>query len=906
MKIFKPNSLALLYRSFRFAQRNSLAVGMMACFHIDRSTLTDLLPETEMWAAVAQALGPEAILDEGMPKRVGEFKLYGAAHSPHGAAVSEQAVSVRVGALAKTLVVSGDRQFNAAGLISATQTYTRMPITPQTAFGGTGFADNPPGRGFAKIDRADGSSHWPLPNVEMPHRRIANRGDQADPAGFWGFDATSPQRQKHLGQFDERWLKRGWPHLPDDTRPEFFLTSPLDQRLSGYFSGNETLEMHNLHPQRAVIEARLPGLRARCFINRRSADGGERFDELATNAETVWLFPEQECGIVLYRALASVADEDAEDILHVMAEWESLDTAALPFEHYQTLLHSQIRSQLPTPASVAAAASSKISSFSGAPMSVPAVPTAVLAAGAQNAPGAAFSMSPEMIEAQAMAEELNQNSMALIEKHGLKEQDLARFMTPEPPQPVASFAEVEKMAQDLNAQTRELMQQHEITDQDLEPFLKPAPEGPPASMAELKAMVEDVERQTQEQMKKAGINEDDVYRILESRPELEESAANLRASRATSGPFPTEFPASPVSRLPAIEVGAVAAATTVLAGLPTAAATPQRKLTREDVIARHAGKESLAGYDLSGLDLTALDLSTADFSGALLEKALFAKSTLSGANFTQALLQGADFSGSDLTQAKLIEVSAGACKFADADLRGADLSQADFSGADFSAARLSGAKLSDSLFDGASMAAVNASACQAAQASFSDCDLTEANFGQANLQQARFNGSQLAASNFSGARCDQAEFYGVQAQKAVFTDASLRASRADAASRFEQAVFLRAQIVACNWDGANLQGATLESATLDDTDFSHVQAAGAVFRRASAKGAKFSKADLSGADLDAINLFKGSLRKTKIDGTLMRGANLYGVDFEGTQPTMAALERSNIDQTILQFRPPVI
>jgi len=900
MKIFKPDSLALLYRSFRFAQRNSLAVGMMAGFQVDHSNLADLMPETEMWAAVAQALGADAILDEGMPKPVGEFKVYGAAHAPHSAPVGELAVSVRVGPLSKTLVVSGDRYFNALGLVSAAQAYTRMPITPQTAFGGVGCADNPLGKGFAKTEQADGTSTWPLPNVEIPQLRIANRGDRAEPAGFWGFDATAPQRQKHLGQLDERWLKRDWPHLPDDTRPEFFLTSPVDQRLPAYFAGNETLEMRNLHPQRAVIETRLPSLRARCFINRRTADGGEIFGEIEAHAETVWLFPEQECGIVLYRALAAVADDEAADVLHLMAEWETQEAAPLLLEYYRELFHSRLPvvAQAPdAPGLTTAEPQTMQAAVAGAGVA------SNIEAGAAAGAEAAFALTPDMLKVQAMAQELEQSTQALMKKHGVTNQDLARVLAPEPPRRIPSLAEVEKMAQDLNAETRELMQKYKVSEQELAAILRQPPDKPVPSLAEVNVMTQELKQETREKMQKFGLTEADVLRTLESRPEQAELVASLRTLGPEPGPLPLEFPTVTRPEFPSIGLDTAAMAATAIP-LPTA--KPQQKLTREDVIARHAAKESLAGYDLSGLDLSALDLSAADFSGALLEKALFAKSILKSANFTRALLQGADFSSSDLTQAKLIEVSAGASKLADANLRGADLSQADFSGGDFSAAQLSGANLSAAIFDGAKMAAVNASACQAAQTSFSDCDLTDANFSRAGLQQARFNGSRLAAGNFSGALCEQAEFYGVQAQNAVFADASLRASRADASSQFQQAVFLRAQIVACNWDGANLQGAVLESATLDDTDFSRVQAAGAVFRRASAKGTKFSKADLSGADLDAINLFKGSLHKTKIDGTLMRGANLYGVDFEGTQPTIAALERSNIDQTILQFRPPVI
>jgi len=892
MKIIKPDTLGLLYRSFRFAQRNSLALGMMGFFHLDRSNLEALLPEAQMWAMATQTLGQGAVLDEGFPKPAGEFKVCGAACAPQGSKVREAQVGVRVGSLAKALMVTGDRHFNAAGLISAPEPYARMAITPQTAFGGVGFTDNPQGKGYAKVERDDGTSVWSLPNVENPQQRIGNRGDRSAPAGFWGFDALSPQRQKHLGACDARWLKHDWPHLPADTRAEFFQTAPADQRMSGYFAGNEALEIRQMHPQRAVIESRLPGLRARCFIHRRNADGSLTFSEIEARAETVWLFPELECGIVLYRALASVSDDSAEDVLHVMAEWESMSTQPLTFEHY----HSLFLTRLP-----AASAQAK-------PIDVaPAMPAAT-AAIAVPAPEAiavpapeAVAMTPEMAAAHAMAKDLEQHNKALMNKHGLTDKDIARFLAPEPPPRALSFPEVEKMAQDLNLQSRELMLKHKLTDKDIAPFLKEAPVEPTPSMANVQSALQDLRRDTQEKMQKAGLTEADVYRKLASHPELADTAKSIQQLGPSAA---ADIDLAAFAALAQMAVPTFPKVDLDVPEMPAAA--PESKLTREDVIARHAAKDSLAGYDLSTLDLTELDLSGADFSGALLEKALFTKSKLSAANFSQALLQGADFGGADLTQAKLTQVSAGASQFAEADLRGADLSQADFSGGDFAASRLNGATLSGAIFDGANMKAISATECLAAQASFIGCDLSGADFSQAGLQQARFNDSQLAAGNFSGAICDQAEFYGVQAQQTVFTDTSLRASRADARSQFQQAQFMRAQIVGANWTGAILHAASLEGALLDDSDFSNVQAQGAIFRHALAKGTKFAKADLSGADLNAINLFKGSLRKTKIDGTLMRDANLYGVDFEDTQPTIASIEGSNIDQTLLAFRPPVI
>ena len=906
MKVLKPDNLALLYRSMRFAQRNSLALGMMACFDLasrpssSPQTLDGLLPESELWKVAAQALG-DALLDEGNPKPAGEYKVYGAACAPRGAEVEQQRVNVRIGTLAKSLVVSGERHFNLLGAPSAPRPFARMPIDPSTAFGGPGCEDNPLGKGYAALER-DGQQVWPLPNVESEAKRIVSRGERATPAGFWGFDAMAPQRRQHLGTCNERWLKRDWPYLPDDTSPDFFMSAPPDQRLKGFFTGNEVFEIANMHPQHSTVQGRLPGLRARCFVNTRQAGSSVRLREVETKAETVWLFPELERGIVLYRALAEVTDADATDVLHVMTAWELLGDPPLPFEHYE----AEFLRSLPAAADAAPTASVPPAAPAAA-ASVAAVPAvAVPASAAMAAPAAEAELPEGFAASHAMAGDLDRQTQALMAKHGLTEKDLARFLDQEPEPRVPSFAEIEKMAEDLETQTRTLMRKHDLTDKDIDRFLKPSQPNPEPDVGQLQSLLREVDQQTQDKLRKAGLTQADAFAQLGSRPELAETVQSLQAlgpdpglsSDVVAALAQMALPVIPAPAAPALPGGAA------LPALPEAAVAPQ--LTREDVIARHAAGKNFSGYDLSGLDLSKLDLTGADFSDALLERASFAQSKLQDAKFVQALLQETDFSAANLQRAQMTQSSASAGKFANADLGGARLEDADFTGADFSAARLERAELGGAVFDRATMSGLKASACRAERAQFTACDLSGADFSAAALGQASFVGSRVPGGNFSKAVCEQADFQGTQAQQAIFTDANLSASRADAQACFDGAQFARAQLGRAAWDGAQMRGALLDGAMLENADFSNVQAEAAQFRLASAKGAKFSKADLRGADLSSINLFKGSLRKAKLDGTLLREANLYGVDFEGTQPTIASLEGSNVDRTILLFRPPVI
>jgi uncharacterized protein YjbI with pentapeptide repeats len=899
MKIFKPDSLGLLHRGLRFARQNQLSVGMMAFFALDETPGAALLPEAQMWKVAAEAIGADAIMDEGLPKPAGEFLVFGAAHAPSGVAAPEVAVSAQIGNVSKTLRVSGDRHFNALGIASGPKPFTHMAISPQTAFGGPGSADNPFGKGLVKQKNADGSEGLPLPNVEHMDKLVLRPGDEAPAAGFWSLPPDSPLRKRHLGSFNDAWLKTTWPHLPDDTQPAYFNVAPPDQRLGGFFRGDEKIVVHNMHPQRALLSSALPQVRARCFINRR-AGGGEEFVELPARAETVWLFPGQGCGIVLFRALAQVADEDADGVLHLLADWEDMRSAPLPLAHY----HDMFLKQLAPQAAVAAELPPPVEA---PPAVAPAAAAAAMPAlGAVAVPAVAMpAMDPALVQVREEAVALERQVRDLMQRHGITEGDIAPHLKPTVEGPAPSLAEVEKMAQDLQGEVRELMKKHNITDADIAAATPPPSAPPSGDIAELQSAVQDLETQTRDAMRKSGITEQDVQKQLDARPELSAPGAGSIHAPADTGPVFAALAAagaavksaSPPVKMPTLPQ---------IPEMPAIPAAVVQKLTREEVVARHAAGKGFASHDLSGLDLSALDLAGADFSGALLEGTGFAGSKLAAANFSDALLQGGDFSEADLKGAKFAGASAGQAVFKQAHLDGSDLSHADFTGADFSAASVAGAKLSDAVFDGAKMAGLKAAGCTALRTSFAGGDLAGADFARAVLTGAAFAGAKVGKASFAGANGDNADFQQADATGANFAGASLRASRADGGSQFAGAQLPGAQLERAAWGGAMMGGALFEGALLDNADFSDIKAAGANFGRTSAKGARFDKADLSGADFTGVNLHKGSLRKANTERTLLRKANLYGVDFYDTTPTIASLEGSNIDQTILLIRKPVV
>lgn len=824
MKIYRPDNLGILYRSFRFVRRDTLAIGMIALFRFDRGEPADLLPEPQLWAAAKEAMG-DAMLDEGMPKPAAEYKVYGKGHAPAGGAMGQDIpVSVKLGGLSKQALLAAKQEFRS---------------TP-----------------------------------------------------FWGLDPDSPKRKSLLGAFDDRWLKNTWPHLPEDTRLEYFMSAPADQRFPAYLEGGEALELRNLHPSKPVLSGRLPNVRARCFVNRRVAGGKEEFSEVQARLETVWLFPQSEFGIALFRAQSACADDEASDVLQLMAEWESRGAAPLPFAHYHELFE-QKRAKKPQPARPAKSVAPQPAAAAAA------VVPAAAAGAAVAAPASAPLTPPDFSAVHAEIDKLNQETQALMQKHGLTQADLAPYLKQEAEGPALSLDDVKKQVDALNQETQALMAKHKITQDDIAPLLKAEPQAEDVSLKDVKTMLRDLNQETQGLMQKHGVTDQDIQALLQK--------ANPEA-----GPWKGMADlAAQVEAVPEI-LPEIPSAVAALAAAPAAAKAPEpkvpaavRQLTREEAIARHAAKQSLGGYDLSGVDLSKLDLSGADFSGCLLTGTVFAGSTLRGARFDLAVMKKADFSEADLTQAALRQASASEAKFAKAILQGAHLSQSDFTGADFSEAKLTGgANLANAKFNGARLIKVQASGCSASRASFGGADLSGADFSKADLTKASFMRGTLAAADFGGAQCVDAEFHGAQAPQAKFQATNLRASRAGQNAQFPQADFSGAALERAHWTGSTLSGAVFAQANLDHADFSDAKAAEANFQRASAKGAKFGKADLSRANLSSVNLFKGSLRKAVLTGALLRQSNLYGVNFEGTQPTIAMLEGSNIDNTLLVIRPP--
>ena len=198
-----------------------------------------------------------------------DIVLIGHAYAPRQG-TTQVDVSLEVGRLKKTVRAFGDRWWmKSMNTIAQTQPvpFERIPLIYERAFGGWERNDpdpdkhsfeprNPIGVGF-KTNKEYLKDAMRLPNLEDPGQLIKDIMDKPKPAGF-GFIAPHWQPRAALaGTYDKTWMEQRMPLLPKDFDRRFFNAAPVDQVVSGYLKGNESVEIMNVSP-RGKIGFNLP------------------------------------------------------------------------------------------------------------------------------------------------------------------------------------------------------------------------------------------------------------------------------------------------------------------------------------------------------------------------------------------------------------------------------------------------------------------------------------------------------------------------------------------------------------------------------------------------------------------------------------------------------------------------
>ena len=871
MIYFAPENTEILKRVICVdTKKYQLVLGLVQGFSLSTHAATDLgrADQKNLWQIVDAWMDKNAILDEGWPKEKGEFLAYGACY-PGTSSTGDQPVSVRIniGNISKQLAVWGNRQYSTLGLITRPKPFTRIEISPENAFGGEGYAHNSMGKGYtSNLTKATDLASTELPNVELPSSLISSKADQPTPAGFWALASDTPRRSTYLGQFDETWKKKRWPHLPMDTRPEYFQAAPHDQQAAGYFSGTEIIEIHNMHPKYGLIQSQLPGLRARVLVNQRVGSKTDTIREYNTNIDTVWLFPEAMTGFFLSRCVIPVLDADAQDTTHIFVEFESVSNKPQVFEQLEQKFKQQIHEQ-------SSPADDRVS-ISDEPVTVAKAETITSTTG--------LSVTPVPLEG---IEPIERSQEEIAQQLSLTKIEDGVTMATLPPE-IAALLKPEDWVPKSELQT----------------------------LLEFKAEIEKSNTDIRKVLKEAQINNPSFINSLKSNPETAEQAIFLQSAPSTIESMMTEleqnidemirFEKKNPTPVESTDEQVLDAARLTGATTAVAVAPENEVYNREWVIEQHRLNNSFKGFDLSGLDLSNLDLTRVDFQEAILTSVNFSKSRLSGAILEDALINEANFEAADLSDANMRGINAENANFNDARMERASMREADFTRSDFSRANIGLADLKSSILTGVNLTDAQAQKITADDLQIDQANCTRTDFSQARMPKSNFYGSVLSGAKFNGANCKKADFSGVTAVEATFEAADLSDSQADFQSKFDKAIFNRANLAGVNWNKAALAISHFDEAILTGADFTGSILTQSRFVNADAKNLCLDRCDLSAADLSGINLFEGSLRNSNLQRSKIVSANLYGVDLLDAKLDGADYQGSVIAKTILEFRQP--
>ena len=878
MRVLKPENVSLITRTIEIKRQSYFVITAMLGFSLDDPAV--IWAETSLWSAIMEHAGGKNIIG-GIFRPVAEVLLSGSCYAPQDKPVKVHQVRLVFGQVDKNLFVFGDREWQ-KGSIGFTATdpvpFTKMPIGFEHSFGGPNYLKNPLGRGHDWLVDETGRKYLPLPNVEDPNHLITSPSDRPDPAGLGPIHPTWPQRAAKHGTFNNDWLNNFWPSYPEDFDWYFFNKTPKDQWLKGWPSGNESFTLEGVHPD-GPITSQLPGKKIRVFITRGPA-GREEFSEVALNIDTIWFFPDQNLGMLCFRGIAPVQDDEASEVEYLYAAMEDLDHPNIIPIHY-----NEFKERLsPT----------KLEEEPVTPSPEP---------GAEVTPSIE-EMAPVLsAEEKQLIQEMETKLVAAekklaqeMEKLGLNYEDIAQKASEAPPPgPLPSLEEAEALFA------------RALKDAGLEKLPEAPAADPVASFNfDPKALI-------------AAFKEGGLLT-----PELEQEIRRL--DQEIQALPEGAFKMAPLDK-----------------GEKNSDVIPHSALTRDDLAAQYAqGRRDFSDLDLSGLDLSKMEWTGADFSRAnlnqtdftesLLIKAVFQETTVQKAIFTKARMVEADLTRADffqadlreadLTGARAEEVNLAQTKASHAifkssnlarsvltmiDLSEADLSMTNLSWAVASQARLTGASLVKAKLDKADFSEVDLSEADLSDVEAIQPDFHGANFSGANLVRARLHNANLdkatlTQADFSQVQAPSLSLHGAKGGKVAFRSAQLENLRADADTTLIYADFSEAQLPWSYFGGTQLSRAVFSQARLTGATFQNCNLVEANFNLAGANEVRFLKCDLTDAALVKADLLFASLAKSKCIRTDFRGSNMFGVDTLKTEFVEVKVFNANLKRTRITGR----
>ncbi|PCJ86087.1 MAG: hypothetical protein COA54_09625 [Thiotrichaceae bacterium] len=945
-KITKPLHIACNQQVLE--QNNQFHLIVSATMGVRLSSGEALL-EFDFYKEAFDHIGANPMPDIAMPKPQAEYLVSGNFYAPNGAELTAGEVKVSFSDKTKQLYIFGDREWQ-GGIPSQPQPFSTMPLDYSLAFGGNDYPNNPDGKGFN-----DGV----LPNIEDPSQLLTSNTSKILPAGLGPTHPTWPQRMQYQGTYDERYVEKYYPGYPEDFDWHFFMTSAQDQWFDGYFKGDESFTLHNLHPENAKISGTLPGYRVRCFYDE-TTNSASKFNELSLNLDTVWFFPETDLALLIWRGGVSVSDDDASAITDIVCAYEDENTSRTP-EDYKIALDKRRNSN-----------DALLNNFNTSDLIPAGAKCAMELLQEKIFQGASSSPFSDNLEAKTeTVNKLVQEKLQECEKQfeqkleGLDESKIAEqqnikelLRKPVEFKPDAeqeefnrqlealmpgitsgdmkkislkefSFDKIDKIMalidkfrdKKLAGALDNIEKANRIIEQRLEEERKDSTEltnEQSESVTALLARIKSPEEVTEVAMPRMNLGEikEAFNQINPQLNEQMQQLQNMKAMGASSEE--TELAEKMVSDVISQKDGQLDASLIeaedefkelyILSAHTLPRCLSPHKLTLEDVtenlLDRLKKNKSVSNKDWACIDLSNKKLDGVDFSGCYLEQVVFSGASLVGCNFNGAVLSRAIFDGADLScssfeSTNLGAISAIGAKFNGSRFINAVLSNSNVSNSSFESCVFDDVQVLDITISGA-----NFSHSKMPLMKFIKADFNDVSFSNTEMPQSIFLQCEIMSSSFSSAQLQGCIWSNTNIKNCVFDNAEMK-SNCFTATEDEDIVLEGNSFESCNLESANFQSMCMpktnfKNAILTNANLSSVEVVGGNFEGISAKQAMFRKALLTHGNFDNANIIEGSMNKAHLSGASFYKANLYAVDF--LRSTMGGTDFSgaNLDNTILR------
>lgn len=776
MEVVKDSPLSIAWVTFPVRPpAQTLVIAVKATFD-----LADIGPCA--LSEVQQLVTGDAFWDDDVEKAVrwdsdlaiakpqGEWWLTGIWRPLPTRAITHAVIDVSVAGHKKRLAVIGDRWWNKGLLGGHTPPLplTAVPLSLDRAFGGPGHKDNPWGRGLAP-DPDDAEGRVRLPNLEDVTNPIGSAGDRPRVATLFPIPRTHASRMALTGSYGPEYMATRWPYYPADFQWSHFQAAPPDQRIQGFFRGDERIEADGLHPDHPKIRCALPGIAPRVFLHPTGGAPEQPLTQVPMVLDTIVIDATEAKVLAVWRGHLEGVRETLEDVSHVFLVHEPLERVGTVGE-YRAWFDRKLAER-----------DAEDAAFEPEPL--PEEPTRVTAPG-----------TPE-----ELAREAGKDAPP-------------ELVAEEPPDPLA--------------ERRRMLLEEGVPPDLVEQLAPSGPPAPPPDPAIAAKELEDAIAMARQ------LGDPNLVAILESAREPLPEDDSATEPPPPEEPPPPPTPREAVERaLAAGESLAGAVLVEVdLSGLDFSGRDLSGAvLVRCDLRGCRFVRAQLAGavLDESVLDRAVFD--QASLAGAQLDRVRGEDVSFRGALLEDAHGERAFLPRADLRHAHAARLSIPNAHLPDALFDGAILDAAELSGCELTRARFVDASLIDAwldggvvahaaLFEGANLWLLRAYGSDFSDAGFKWTRSDEARFGGSRLDRANFSFADLAKADFAGASCVQAIFLAVQGPGVVFDRAVLVGAQLGRANLLE-ASFMEANLHHADLRAANLYRAELYRARTEDALF---------------------------------------------------------------------------------------